>query len=84
MDNFSGNTWFWQHAVNKGEVHMIEAMEKLLEWGGMKRDISFLFISAIAVLISLFVPVDWPVDPAWIAIVLCGIYHYGSHYWFGY
>lgn len=52
---------------------MIEAMEKLLEWGGMKRDISFLFISAIAVLISLFVPVDWPVDPAWIAIVLCGI-----------
>ena len=52
---------------------MIEAMEKLLEWGGMKRDIVFLIISAIAVLVSLFVPIDWPVDPAWIAIVLCGI-----------
>lgn len=52
---------------------MIEAMEKLLEWGGMKRDIVFLVISAIAVLVSLFVPIDWPVDPAWIAIVLCGI-----------
>lgn len=52
---------------------MIETMEKLLEWGGMKRDIVFLVISAIAVLVSLFVPIDWPVDPAWIAIVLCGI-----------
>lgn len=52
---------------------MIEAMEKLLEWGGMKRDIAFLIISAVAVLTSLFVPIDWPVDPAWIAIVLCGI-----------
>lgn len=52
---------------------MIEAMEKLLEWGGMKRDIVFLIISAIAVLASLFIPIDWPVDPAWIAIVLCGI-----------
>lgn len=52
---------------------MIEAMEKLLEWGGMKRDIVFLVISAIAVLVSLFVPIDWPIDPAWIAIVLCGI-----------
>lgn len=52
---------------------MIETMEKLLEWGGMKRDIVFLIISAIAVLVSLFVPIDWPVDPAWIAIVLCGI-----------
>ena len=52
---------------------MIEAMEKLLEWGGMKRDIAFLIISAVAVLTSLFVSIDWPVDPAWIAIVLCGI-----------
>ena len=52
---------------------MIETMEKLLEWGGMKRDIVFLVISAIAVLVSLFVPIDWPIDPAWIAIVLCGI-----------
>lgn len=52
---------------------MIELLEKIVEWGGMKRDIVFLVISAVAVLVSLLVPVDWPVDPAWIAIVLCGI-----------
>lgn len=52
---------------------MIELLEKIVEWGGMKRDIVFLVISAVAVLISLLVPIDWPVDPAWIAIVLCGV-----------
>lgn len=52
---------------------MIELLEKIVEWGGMKRDIVFLVISAVAVLVSLLVPVDWPVDPAWIAIVLCGV-----------
>lgn len=52
---------------------MIEFLEKVLEWGGMKRDVVFLIISAVAVLVSLFVPIDWPIDPAWIAIILCGI-----------
>lgn len=52
---------------------MIELLEKILEWGGMKRDVVFLIISTVAVLVSLFVPIDWPVDPAWIAIVLCGV-----------
>lgn len=52
---------------------MIEFLEKVLEWGGMKRDVVFLIISAVAVLVSLFVPIEWPIDPAWIAIILCGI-----------
>lgn len=52
---------------------MIEFLKKVLEWGGMKRDVVFLIISAVAVLVSLFVPIDWPIDPAWIAIILCGI-----------
>lgn len=51
---------------------MIEAWERLLEWGGTKRDIAFLIISSIALLMSLLVPFDWPIDPAWIAVVLCG------------
>lgn len=52
---------------------MIELLEKVLEWGGMKRDVVFLIISAVAVLVSLFVPIDWLIDPAWIAIILCGV-----------
>lgn len=51
---------------------MIGFLEKVLEWGGMKRDVVFLIISAVAVLVSLFVPIDWSIDPAWIAIILCG------------
>lgn len=51
---------------------MIEAWERLLEWGGTKRDVAFLIISSIALLMSLLVPFDWPIDPAWIAVVLCG------------
>lgn len=52
---------------------MIGFLKKVLEWGGMKRDVVFLIISAVAVLASLFVPIDWLIDPAWIAIILCGI-----------
>lgn len=51
---------------------MIEAWERLLEWGGTKRDVVFLIVSSIALLTSLLVPFDWPIDPAWIAVVLCG------------
>ena len=51
---------------------MIEAWERLLEWGGTKRDVVFLIVSSIALLTSILVPFDWPIDPAWIAVVLCG------------
>ncbi len=51
----------------------METLEKILEWGGMKRDISFLAISAVALAFSLFSSMDLPVNPAWVAIVLCGL-----------
>lgn len=51
-------------------------MKKIEEWmeiGGIKKDIIFLVLSGIALLISLFDVVPLPFDAAWIAIVLCGI-----------
>lgn len=52
----------------------MKKIEALLEWGGMKRDIAFLIVSGIALVVSLAVPDGLlPVDPAWVAIVLCGV-----------
>lgn len=51
----------------------VDALERLLEWGGMKRDVAFLAISAVALAASLLFPSAFPVDPAWVAIVLCGL-----------
>ena len=55
-----------------GVERMVERIEALLEWGGMKKDLVCLVVSAIA-LIAAFIWPDLPVDPAWIAIVLCGL-----------
>ncbi len=52
---------------------IIKGLEKLLEFGGIKRDIIFLVISGIALLISIFDLLPLPFDAAWVAIVLCGI-----------
>lgn len=51
---------------------MIEKLEKLLEWGGVRRDAAFLAISGAALAASFFGYGGLPFDPAWIAIVLCG------------
>ena len=48
-------------------------LEKLLEWGGMKKDITCLVLSGLALLISIFDLVELPFDTAWVAIILCGI-----------
>lgn len=51
----------------------VNKLEELLEFGGMKKQILFLTLSGIALLCSLF---DWlpiPFDPAWVAIILCGL-----------
>ncbi len=50
-----------------------EWIEKLNEWGGTRRDIAFLAVSGIALLISILGVLDLPVDPAWVAILLCGV-----------
>lgn len=52
---------------------MLHKLEKVLEWGGTKKDISLLVISAVSLLISIFNLVPLPFDAAWIAIILCGI-----------
>ena len=52
---------------------MIEKLEALLEWGGTKRDITFLVISGIALLASILHLDLFGIDLAWVAIILCGI-----------
>ena len=51
----------------------MKKLEAFLEWGGMKKDIAFLIISGIALIISIFDLIPLPFDAAWIAIILCGI-----------
>ena len=51
----------------------MEKLEHLLELGGVKKDITFLAISAVALIISIFDLVTLPFDAAWIAIILCGL-----------
>jgi len=48
-------------------------LEELLEWGGTRKDVIFLIISAAALLNSIFDPADLSFDTAWIAIILCGV-----------
>lgn len=51
----------------------MERLEKILEWGGMKRDIVCLSLSALALLTSIFHLIPLPFDAAWAAVLLCGI-----------
>ena len=51
---------------------IIEKLEALLELGGMKKDIALLVISAAALIASI-AGLPFPVDPAWVAVILCGI-----------
>ncbi len=53
--------------------HAVEKLESLLELGGIKKDIGFLAISAIAVILSLFDIQPFSFDIAWLAICLCGL-----------
>lgn len=52
----------------------MKKLEELLELGGVKKDITLLVISGIALLLSIFKVIpDVPFDIAWVAIILCGI-----------
>lgn len=53
--------------------HLMEKLEQLLELGGIKKDVTFLAISGIAVICSLLKWNPLPFDMAWVTIVLCGI-----------
>ena len=52
---------------------LIEKAEWFLELGGIKKDIIFLILSGIALIISILNVVSLPFSIAWIAIILCGI-----------
>ena len=53
---------------------MIHALERFLEWGGVKKDVTCLVLSGIALLVSIFdlLP-QLPFDAAWAAVILCGV-----------
>ena len=51
----------------------MERLESLLEWGGLKKDITCLVVSAAALILSLLGVCPGGVDPAWIAIIMCGV-----------
>ena len=53
--------------------HLMEKLEQLLELGGIKKDVTLLVISGIAVICSLLKWNPLPLDMAWVAVVLCGI-----------
>ena len=53
--------------------NIIEKIEDFMELGGTKKDIAFIIIGGISLLVSIFDLVPLPFDPAWVAIILCGI-----------
>ena len=52
---------------------LMKRLEELLELGGIKKDITLLVISGIAVICSLLKIQPLPFDTAWIAVILCGL-----------
>ena len=52
---------------------LMEKLEGLLEWGGIKKDVTLLVISGLAMLASLLKWQPLPFDMAWVAIILCGV-----------
>lgn len=51
----------------------MKTLERILEWGGIKKDITLLIISLIALLASLFEIRPFIFDLAWISVILCGV-----------
>lgn len=52
---------------------MIKKIEEFLEWGGIRKEIVCLVISAIVLILSFFNITVMTIDPVWLAIILCGI-----------
>lgn len=52
---------------------IIDKIETVLEWGGIKKDIVLLVIGGISLIISIFDLIPLPFDVAWVAIILCGV-----------
>ena len=52
---------------------MVEKLACMMELGGIKKDIVFLSVSGLALIVSIFDLLPLPFDAAWVAIILCGI-----------
>ncbi len=52
---------------------IINKLEGILEFGGIKRDILFLVLSGISLLMSILKVDTFLFDLAWVAIILCGL-----------
>ena len=52
---------------------LLQKTEAFLEWGGIKKEITLLAISGVALVVSIFDLLPLPFDAAWVAILLCGI-----------
>ena len=63
----------WVYKERSVMKSMMKKMEEFLEIGGMKKEIAFLTISGIALLLSIFKVDILPFDWSWVAITLCGI-----------
>ena len=44
-----------------------------MELGGIKKDVAFLVLGGLSLIISLFDLIPLPFDAAWVAIILCGV-----------
>ena len=51
---------------------IIEKAETFLHFGGIKKDIAFLVLGGLSLIVSLFDLIPLPFDAAWVAILLCG------------
>ena len=51
----------------------MKGLESLLKWGGVKKDVVCLVVSGAALLLSIVDVLPLPFDPAWVAIILCGV-----------
>lgn len=54
-------------------VKALRLLEKWLGWGGTRKDMVLIALSGIGVLLSLLDMAPGGFDPAWVAIILCGI-----------
>ncbi len=52
---------------------IIEKVEAFMELGGTKKDIVFLVLGGLSLIISIFDLIPLPFDAAWVAIILCGV-----------
>ncbi len=53
--------------------NFMRKLEEMLELGGVKKDVTLLIISGIALLVSLLDLEILPFDAAWVSVILCGV-----------